>query len=402
MFESLIGKERPIGWVLRFWPILPVSFVGSLAATWLCKKAAQKFGIVDRPDDLVKTHKEPIAYLGGLGMFIGLTVGVLAGIGCLRDEEYLSMALRWLLAILAGGAIACFIGLVDDIFEIKPKQKILGCGFAALVLLAISGWYAGNEAYDIGVVPGLRHIAEPLNLPMPKNLEMVLSSAVVVFFVLGATNSLNLLDGLDGLCAGVTAIITVALLLLSIHLATWGFSEVGDPVRIIVCLGLVGCVCGFLPFNRYPAKIFMGDAGSMLLGFVVAALMILFGERIPRWWLASIVVFGLPILDTATALVRRLLNHRPLFVSDRGHIYDQMVDRGIPLKKTVTISYVLAGVYAAVGLVMSQIRTRYAAVVYVCVFTISALVVWAKGYLKMEGLRGVVPARERRAGAEQT
>jgi UDP-GlcNAc:undecaprenyl-phosphate GlcNAc-1-phosphate transferase len=205
---------------------------------------------------------------------------------------------------------------------------------------------------------------------------------------------LNLLDGLDGLCAGVTVIITVALLLLSIHLATWGVSDVGDPVRIIVCLGLVGCVCGFLPFNRYPAKIFMGDAGSMLLGFTVAALMMLFAEEIPRWWLASIVVFGLPILDTAVALTRRLLNHRPLFVSDRGHIYDQMIDRGIPLKKTVTISYVLASLYAMIGLVMgltTRIKTwPYATIVYVVVFALSALVVWRRGYLKMEGLRGAI------------
>jgi UDP-GlcNAc:undecaprenyl-phosphate GlcNAc-1-phosphate transferase len=232
---------------------------------------------------------------------------------------------------------------------------------------------------------------------MPDSLEMILGIFIVIFFVVGATNSLNLLDGLDGLCGGVTVIITVALLLLSIHLATWGVSDVGDPVRIIVCLGLVGCVCGFLPFNRYPAKIFMGDAGSMLLGFTVAALMMLFAEEIPRWWLASIVVFGLPILDTAVALTRRLLNHRPLFVSDRGHIYDQMIDRGIPLKKTVTICYVLASVYAIIGLVMgltTRIKTwPYATIVYVVVFAVSALVVWTRGYLKMEGLRG---ARRRR------
>jgi UDP-GlcNAc:undecaprenyl-phosphate GlcNAc-1-phosphate transferase len=237
-----------------------------------------------------------------------------------------------------------------------------------------------------------------LNVPLPDNVEMVLEVMIVVFFVLGATNSLNLLDGLDGLCAGVTAIIAVALLLLSTHLATWGASRVGDPVRVVVCLGLVGGIFGFLPFNRHPAKIFMGDAGSMLLGFVVAALMILFAEHIPRWWMASIVVFGLPILDTAVALVRRLLNHRPLFVSDRGHVYDQMVDRGIPLKKTVGICYVLAGVYALIGLAMSQIRTRYAAVVYVFVFVFSALIVWKKGYLKMEGLRGVPQKKNHNGG----
>jgi UDP-GlcNAc:undecaprenyl-phosphate GlcNAc-1-phosphate transferase len=267
------------------------SFVGSLAATWLCKKIAIKFGIVDRPDHLVKTHKEPIAYLGGVGMLIGLIIGVLAGISCLRNEESFSPALKWLLGILAGGTIACFIGLADDIFDIKPWQKILGQVAAAVILLLV------------GITPNLHLIAAKFNLPMPHNLEMILGVFIVIFFVLGATNSLNLLDGLDGLCAGVTVIITIVMLVLAIHLATWGTSEVGDPVRIIICLGLVGGVCGFLPFNRYPAKIFMGDAGSMLLGFMVAALMILFAERIPRWWMASIVVFGLPILDTAVALV---------------------------------------------------------------------------------------------------
>lgn len=382
IFDKIIGPVRPVTWVFHFWPILAVSFVGSLAATWLCKKIAIKFGIVDRPDDLVKTHKGPIAYLGGVGMLIGLTVGVLAGIGCLRDEEFFSPVLKWLLGILGGGAIACFIGLADDIFDMKPKQKILGQAAAAVILLLV------------GITPNLYCITDPLNLPMSHNLEMILSIFIVIFFVLGATNSLNLLDGLDGLCAGVTAIITVAMLLLSIHLATWGYSEAGDPVRITICLGLVGGVCGFLPFNRYPAKIFMGDAGSMLLGFMAAALMLLFAEQIPRWWMASIVVFGLPILDTAVALVRRLLNHRPLFVSDRGHIYDQMIDRGIPLKKTVAICYVIASIYAVIGLVMSQIRTRYAAAVYVFVFVVSGLVVWKKGYLKMEGLRGAVRKKD--------
>jgi UDP-GlcNAc:undecaprenyl-phosphate GlcNAc-1-phosphate transferase len=154
---------------------------------------------------------------------------------------------------------------------------------------------------------------------------------------------------------------------------------------------------GFLPFNRHPAKIFMGDAGSLLLGFVSATLMISFAEKVPRWWMASIVIFGLPILDTATALVRRLVNKRPLFVSDRGHIYDQLMDRGHSLKKTVVICYLLAGLYAAIGLVMSQIPTRYAVIVYIVAVLISAWTVWTKGFLKMEGLRGAIRQEEKKA-----
>jgi UDP-GlcNAc:undecaprenyl-phosphate GlcNAc-1-phosphate transferase len=138
----------------------------------------------------------------------------------------------------------------------------------------------------------------------------------------------------------------------------------------------------------------MGDAGSMMLGFTVATLMILFAEQVPRWWMASIVVFGLPILDTATALLRRLLNKRPLFVSDRGHIYDQMIDRGIPLKRTVKICYILAGLYAFAGVAISQIRTWYALIVYIVVFIVSGLVIWKKDFLKMQGLRGAIRKEE--------
>jgi UDP-GlcNAc:undecaprenyl-phosphate GlcNAc-1-phosphate transferase len=379
MFDSLIGAERPLGWVLQFWPVLAAALVSSLAATALCQKIAVRFGIVDRPDNSVKTHARPTAYLGGVGMFAGLTVGVLAGVYLLRTDSVFPQELRWLLGVLAGAVIACSVGLADDILDLRPWQKIIGQVLAAGILL----W--------VGIDPNLQQVAKPLGLPLPAQLESVLDALVVILFVLGATNSLNLLDGLDGLCAGVTAVITAALLLLATHLATWGFSDFGDPVRIVICLGLVGGVAGFLPFNRYPARIFMGDAGSNLLGFVVAALMILFAEKVPRWWLASIVVFGLPTLDSVTAVVRRLLNHRPVFAPDRGHIYDQMIDRGIPLKRTVFICYALAGLYALIGVAMSQIRTRYAAVVYVLVFVISALTIWRKGYLKMQGLRGAVP-----------
>ena len=201
--------------------------------------------------------------------------------------------MKWLFGILAGASIACFVGLIDDILDIRPTRKMLGQTIAAFALIAV------------GIRPALRYFVEPFGWQMPDGLEIAIGVPIVIFFVLGATNSLNLLDGLDGLCGGVTAIITLGMLLLAIHRSTWGFSEVGDPVRVIICLALFGGVCGFLPFNRHPAKIFMGDAGSMMLGFTVAALMILFAEQVPRWWMASIVIFGLPILDTATAMVRR-------------------------------------------------------------------------------------------------
>ncbi len=381
MFSDFVGPKRPLSWALEFWPVLVSAFIFAFAATWLCKKIALKLGIVDRPDTTVKTHKQPVAYLGGAGILVGLVVGVLAGIQIISDDEGFATSLRWLLGILAGASIACFVGLVDDILNIKPWQKMLGQVIAAGALLAA------------GILPKMLYVAEFFDVPITpflQTLEIAIGVPIVIFFVLGATNSLNLLDGLDGLCGGVTAIIALGMLFLAVHLSTWDFSNTGDPVRIILSLALMGGVLGFLPFNRHPAKIFMGDAGSLLLGFVAATLMILFGEKIFRWWMASIVIFGLPILDTATALVRRLINKRPLFVSDRGHIYDQLMDRGHSLKESVAICYGLAGMYAFVGIAMSQIRTRYAMIVYLAVMLVSAIVIWKKGFLKMEGLRGAV------------
>ena len=368
---DFIGPKRELGWVLQFWPVLVCAFVVALAGTWLCKRIALKLGIVDRPDNTVKTHAEPVAYLGGLGILAGLTVGILAGIYLLKDVDAFEKCLKWLLGILAGAGIACFVGLVDDILDIRPWQKFAGQIIAAVALLVV------------GILPSLHQSFAFLSIPLSREFEIALGIPIVIFFVLGATNSLNLLDGLDGLCGGVTVIIILGMLLLSVHLATWDFSKVGDPVRIVLCLGLAGGVLGFLPFNRHPAKIFMGDAGSMLLGFAVAALMILFAEQTPRWVMASIVIFGLPIADTTTALVRRKLNGKPLFVSDRGHLYDQLMDRGVPLKRTVAICYSLAGVYAITGLVISQI-SKYAIAAYIGVFLISAIVIWKKGFLTYE------------------
>lgn len=382
MLASLIGGERPLHWVLGFWPVLAAAFISAVAATALCRLIALRLGIVDRPDDAVKTHARPVAYLGGVGMLVGLAVGIVTGVCLCRADAAFQEELRWLLGVLAGASIACFVGLADDLLNLRPHRKLLGQVLAAAALLLV------------GIDPNLQRAVEPFGLTIPSQVEMVPNALIVTFFVVGATSSLNLLDGLDGLCAGVTAIIAAALLLLAVHLATWRFSDSGDPVRIIICLSLVGGLCGFLPFNRHPARIFMGDAGTMLLGFVVAALMIMFAEGTLRWWLASVVIFGLPILDTAVAVLRRWANRRPLYVPDRNHIYDRMMGRGLSRQRTIAVCYGLAGVYAFVGLAMSQIRVRYALVVYILVFTGSGLVVWRTGYLKMRGPGGVPPSAD--------
>jgi UDP-GlcNAc:undecaprenyl-phosphate GlcNAc-1-phosphate transferase len=378
MLDHFIGPYKDITWILPFWPILVAAFLAALPGTWLCKKIALKLGVVDTPDGSVKTHQQPVAYLGGIGILAGFAAGIIAGIIYFGFEDTDGLYLKLSIGVLAGTSVACFVGVVDDLLDIRPFQKLFGQFVAAAILLAV------------GIKPDLNAFLSPFGLEIPGLLETILGVPIVIFFVLGATNSLNLLDGLDGLCAGVTVVITAAMLLLTAHLGTWNMDDPADPVRLTISLGLLGAVLGFLPFNRHPAKIFMGDAGSMLLGFAVATMMILFASRSPRWWIASILVLGLPILDTAVALARRLLNKRPLFVSDRGHIYDQLIDRGLSLKKTVRICYLLSGLYALLGMMVTQMRTRYAGLVFLIVIIFSAIVVWKKGFLKMEGLRGAV------------
>ncbi len=364
--------------ICRFWPLIVISCISGAIATVVCRKIAIKTGLVDRPDGLVKTHTEPTAYLGGIGIFIGFAVGIFAAMILLRSEDNYGQALKWLTGVMCGGAIACLTGVIDDVAEIRPWQKVLGQVLAGAALLVA------------GIGPNLNYLMKPLGVEMPPVIEELAGFVIILIFVLGATNSLNLLDGIDGLCAGVTAVIAFGMLGLAVLLGEQRPDDFSNTVRYIVALVLLGSVCGFLPFNWNPAKIFMGDAGSLFLGVTAASMMVMFLAAGVVWGVASIVIFGLPILDTAVAFARRWINKQPLFVADRGHIYDQMMDRGNELKKTVKMCYGISGAYALAGVVISQMSVKYAFLAAMGVFVVSGVVVWYKGFLKMTGLRGTV------------
>jgi len=211
MLNELLGPKRPLDWSVQFWPVLLSSFACALIATWLCKAIALRFNIVDKPDDFVKTHKKPVAYLGGVGVLIGFFVGILCSIYLVRNEPILPIVMRRFFGVIAGAAISCFVGIIDDIFNISPAKKILGQILAAVPIM------------QAGILPDFSEIVGPFGWQMSDATEIAIGIPVVIFFVIGATNSLNLLDGLDGLCGGVTVIITVGMLLLSIHRSTYAF-----------------------------------------------------------------------------------------------------------------------------------------------------------------------------------
>jgi len=201
--------------------------------------------------------------------------------------------------------------------------------------------------------------------------------AVIVF----CCNATNLMDGLDGLCGGVTAIVATGFVILAAHLAMMGggASTNADAIRVVLGLALLGGVLGFVPYNFNPASIFMGDTGSMFLGFACAVMILLLADAGSKWFLASGVMFALPVLDTTLAFARRYINRRPLFSADKFHFHHQLVSRGLTVKRAVFIAYLLSIIFVALGTAIVLMRTRYVVGVYLVVFAYIVVAAWKIG-----------------------
>ncbi|MEI7837733.1 MAG: MraY family glycosyltransferase [Planctomycetota bacterium] len=382
------------------------AFGVALVATPICRFIAYKTGIVDRPDDLLKPHGRPVAYLGGIGICIGLLVGLVSYTATLEDLGghwgRLTSALArfdygqlrqnplWNLAgIVLSCAVITLVGLLDDILNLRPRTKVLGQILAASILLL------GGVGVQMGQAFFPFYHMDPWIL-------FPVSIALCLIAVVASCNAVNLLDGLDGLCGGVTGIIALGFLALSTWLATWNpaLSPQMHLIQMVICLAMVGGIAGFLPYNVPPASIFMGDAGSMLLGFFVAVQMAMFCEQQSgRWFLAALVVFSLPILDTSLAVVRRLLSGKSIFAGDRSHLYDQLVDRGWPVKKVVFLFYALAIVGAVLGVLMAiHVRTRYAVPIYAVGMAGIWILFWKLGMIRPGAHAPTLPGDPKKPG----
>ncbi|MEZ6084980.1 MAG: MraY family glycosyltransferase [Phycisphaerae bacterium] len=366
--------------VSAYWPVLAFSFGISLLATPICRAVARRLNIVDRPDDWLKPHEQPIPYLGGVAIFFAWAAGILFGVWWIgrinpwAETEWANLApltikSPMLLGILIGGTAIMALGLFDDLRMASPIVKLAGNITVALVLVfvGLGDDFVGTAAAKFG-------------LKMTGDdawLNWVYTVPITVFIVVGACNATNLLDGMDGLCSGVLGIISLGFLVLSLHLHMYGSWHHDNVIRLLVALSMMGGALGFLPYNRNPASIFMGDAGSMLLGFTAAVMILMFAEaQIVKWMLGAIVVVGLPIADMTLALLRRWRAQRPLMMGDRSHFYDQLRDRGMSVKRVVAISYLLSAFFAAAGcLVPIYFRTRYVVPIYgfLAVLTLAAI-----------------------------
>lgn len=290
-----------------------IALVSSYFITLLVEKLAIRVGAVDIPNER-KIHVEPIPRLGGLAIYISFSLSLL--ISLLIGHVDLSRLGSELWGILAGATFILVFGAIDDISELSAKVKLVGQTIAAIIL-----FFLGSRIEFIGnPLGGLIYLGD-------------LSIFLTLFWVVGLTNTVNLIDGLDGLAAGVCSIALIILTVIAF--------ETGRCELAFICLILTGSLLGFLKHNFNPARIFMGDSGSMFLGFMLAAVTVqgVMKSAIAIALLVPIVIMGVPILDTAFAIFRRFRKKQPLTQADDDHIHHRLLHRGFSQRQTVLIIY---------------------------------------------------------------
>lgn len=305
-----------------------VAFIMTFAATPFAQKIAFKIGAIDVPKDKRRMHKIPKARLGGIAIFYGFLVSVL----CFGNVFSLTNESKMLLGILAGSLIVVTLGVFDDV---KPRPAIFKL-FIQIIAAAIP------------VLLGVRImvISNPVASGSFIRLPYWLSVSGSILWIVGVTNAVNLIDGLDGLAAGVSSIAAIALLsvLLIQHNVMINL--------LVMAAALAGACFGFLPYNFNPAKLFMGDSGALFLGFILSCISIQGPFKMYIAFSVPFLILGLPIFDTAFAIIRRLIHHQPIMAPDRGHLHHRLIDRGFSQRTTVFILYGLSAILAISGIVM--------------------------------------------------
>ncbi len=319
-------------------PFLLAMLVSYMLTPYI-KKLAFRIGAIDRPDNR-KVHKRIMPRLGGLAIYIAFVVACLA-----------SLEMSWdICGILLGGTVIVTVGVLDDKYQLPAKVKLLGQIAAACILVL----------FDIRI--------EWLNNPFGGYFYLEwMSIPLTIFWVISFTNVVNLIDGLDGLAAGVGAIASFTVILVSIPL---GYYHVA-----IMTAALAGAIVGFIRYNFNPATIFMGDTGSMFIGYMLAAISV-YGAVKTAATIALIVpaiALGLPIMDTAFAIMRRYVNGRPIFQPDKGHIHHRLLAMGMNQKQVVLLMY---GITAALGIgavLWAEMEGVYAALIITIIITAVAV-----------------------------
>jgi len=334
--------------VTRIVAAVAVALVLSLAATPGVKWFANRVGAIDVPIDSRRAHKSPIPRLGGLAIFIAFLLGVVLFADITQEIR----------GILIGSVIVVIIGVIDDIMPLRAYIKLIFQIIAALV------------AVFHGVV--IEIFSNPLVFI---NIDYVFlgyfSIPITVVWIVAITNSFNLIDGLDGLAVGVSTICSIVMLVISLM--------VSDPNVAIIMAALAGACLGFMPYNFNPAKIFMGDTGALLLGYVLATVSILglFKFYAVVSFVAPFLILALPLLDTAFAFMRRLLKGKNPMSPDRGHFHHRLLDMGLSQKQAVAILYSISGLLGLVAVVITTSDEARALILVAAAIIAAAVIFFA-------------------------
>ncbi len=315
-----------------------VAFGVSLASTPFVKVLAYKIGAIDVPKDARRVHDHPIPRLGGLAIFYGFLISIL----CFATVD------TQLKGIIIGCLIIVAVGIVDDVKQLGAKVK-----FALQIVTAVVVVLHGVTIKYISV-PSFIVEGGILNLGF-------MSIPITIVWIVGVTNAVNLIDGLDGLAVGVSSIATFSLFFIAILTREFQLA--------VITAALAGACLGFLPYNFNPAKIFMGDTGSTFLGFMLSVICIqgLFKGYVIISFIVPFLILGLPIFDTGFAIVRRIWNKKPIMAPDRGHLHHRLMDMGFSQKQTVAILYVIASILAMSAVVVLEGGAYWAAVFVIAI-----------------------------------
>lgn len=343
----------------------------SIAATFVVRRIALRYGIVDTPGDPRKIHATPIPLLGGVGIFASIViVGVIyyffapASWASLTDAH---VQTKHLFGLFLASAALIIGGMHDDRFSLKPRQMIIAPFIAVLIVIAFG---LGVETMT-NPLSGRQIILNQWEIlvfwwnGLPRYFT-VFADLLTFLWLFGALYTTKLLDGLDGLVSGIAVIGAVTVGIVSI------FFFVNEPTAVLSFL-TAGAFAGFLVWNYNPAKIFLGEAGSVLAGFALGALAIISGAK----FAIALLVLGIPILDTAWIIFRRVvIEKRSPFVGDRKHLHFRMVDAGFTQRQTVFILWAVSALFGIAALFM-QTRQKVAALLLV-VFVMLGLVLTLK------------------------
>lgn len=290
------------------------------------KNFAHKVGAIDVPKDARRMHKKPIPRLGGLAIYGGFLCSILI-FGQL-DET--------MLCVLLGAAIIVALGIFDDVLALGAKLKFVVQIVAAAIPVCIGD-------LQIGLFTNLNPLSDTPFVHLG-----ILAVPVTIIWIVGITNAVNLIDGLDGLAVGVSSI--AAITMLAVALLTGNM-----PIAITIA-ALAGACIGFMPYNLNPAKIFMGDTGSTFLGYMLATVSImgLFKFYAVISFAVPFLILGLPIFDTANAIIRRVAAGRSPMSPDRGHVHHKLIDMGFNQKQAVAILYAISATLGLTAVVLTS------------------------------------------------